>query len=157
MASDLIEEMTRSAHASVGRSSGMSQGDLTIDGSQPIRLAVSSARPGSKSLISTFAGCEWIGERGSVNSPDHCPNAARVNASLKTNAGNAVSATDTDLTRSRSSSSSFRARSDSPCNIREFARTTMVTAEFQTSHRHGASWGDFNRSSIAIARAFHRS
>ena len=51
MASDWIEEMTRSVHASVGRSSGMSQGDLTIDGSQPIRLAVSSARPGSKSLI----------------------------------------------------------------------------------------------------------
>ena len=44
MASDLIEEMTRSVHASVGRSSGMSQGDLAIDGSQPIRLAASSAR-----------------------------------------------------------------------------------------------------------------
>ena len=40
-------------------------------------------------------------DRGSksVNSPDHRPNAARVNASLKTNSGNAVSATGTDLTR----------------------------------------------------------
>ena len=35
---------------------------------------------------------------GSVNSPDHCPNAARVNASLKANSGNAVSASCTDLT-----------------------------------------------------------
>ena len=120
----------------------MSQGDLTIDGSQPIRLAVSSARRDSRSEISTFAGWYWIGDRRGVNSPDHRPNAARVNASLKTNSGKAVSAAGTDrmnrgLVQAPSVRDPFRhATSDNP-------RGVDGTAEFDTAQQHGLSWERF--------------
>ncbi len=44
-------------------------------------------------------------DRRGVNSPDHCPNAARINASFKTNSGNAASANGTERMIWRSCSS----------------------------------------------------
>ena len=75
---DRSESIVRAVQASSGRSFGMCQGEFTTAGSQPIRLAVSSARLHSGAVPRRLPGFKRADDRQCANSPDHWPSAASV-------------------------------------------------------------------------------